>query len=131
MHFTHDARVIQTHLLVNADLQVLAQRQEVMFRDGTAVQLHLVRLHPQREPDTFTRALQLEGLRWLAVDLRKTLAGARATEFELDVLRLAPRDTPGMVFYTLRSAFATAPQFIASAQACAFACWWHREEVAV
>jgi len=130
MHFTHDARIVQHHGSEIHAVQVLAQRQEVMFRDGSAVQLHLLRLHPKSEPDTFCRALQVEGLRWLALDLRKVLAGARAAEFELDVLRLAPRDTPGMVFYTLRSAFANAGQFLGSAQASAFAAWWHREAAA-
>jgi hypothetical protein len=87
-------------------LQVLAQRQEVMFRDGSAVHLHPVLVAGQR--DMFLRALQCES-RWLATDLR-----AHGPELEDDVLRLQPRDTPGVVFFTLRSSYACALDFLSA-----------------
>ncbi len=125
MHFQHDDRIVQRHLLAGADMLVLAQRHEVMWRDGSSVQMHLVRLSTQVEPDTFVRALQLEGLRWFAFDLRQVL-GTKGRELEADVLRLQPRDTPGVVFFTLRCAFPTSGVFTAAVQANSCAQWWDR-----
>ena len=44
-----------------------------------------------------------------------------------DILRLLPRDTPGVVFYTLRQSFATAAALLVRVQDCAKAVWWQAE----
>jgi hypothetical protein len=126
MHFRHDDRIVQRNELAGAELLVLAQRHEVMWRDGSSVQMHLVRIANQVEPDTFMRALQLEGLRWFAFDLRQVL-DSQGRELEADVLRLQPRDTPGVVFFTLRGAFPTSGAFTAAVQARSTLQWWDGE----
>lgn len=85
-------------------LQVLAQRQEVMFKDGSTVHLHPVLVGSKR--NMFLRALQGDG-QWLLTDLR-----AHGPELEADVLRLQPRDTPGVVFFTLRAAYRCRLEFL-------------------
>ncbi len=85
-------------------LQVLAQRHEVMFKDGTAVHLHPVRAAGVQH--TFLRAVQC-GDGWQVTDLR-----SHGPELEDDVLRLQPRDTQGVVFFTLRGAYATRQAFV-------------------
>ena len=117
--FLQDTRVIHRH----GAYQVLAQRFEVMFRDGSTVQLHPV-THTEAPGacDTFLRAIHHEGLRWIVFDLRHLSA-----EVEADILRLLPRDTPGVVFYTLRQSFATAAALLVRVQDCAKAVWWQAE----
>lgn len=85
-------------------LQVLAQRQEVMFKDGSTVPLHPVLVAGKR--NMFLRALQSDG-HWLVTDLR-----AHGPELEADVLRLQPRDTPGVVFFTLRATYRCRLEFL-------------------
>lgn len=119
-----DTRVIERNPGNGLAVQVHAQRHEVMFKNGSAVQLHLVSQPGMHQPDTFLRALQREGLRWMVFDLRKVL-GRHGAELETDVLRSLPRDTPGIVFYTLRAVFAHASAFVTAADACACATWWH------
>ena len=94
---THDTRVIQRF----GCFQVHAQRFEVMFKDGSTLGLHPV--CAEGVPQMFLRALHFEGLRWLVFDLRKL-----SQDIEADILRLLPRDTPGVIFYTLRQAFPSA-----------------------
>jgi hypothetical protein len=113
--FLQDNRIIQRH----GQLEVHAQRFEVMFRDGSAVQLHPV---SRTVPEATLRALQLEGLRWLAFDLRPLAPG-----IEDDLIRLEQRDHPGAVFYTLRGRYPTAAAFVAAASDAAFARWWPTE----
>lgn len=86
-------------------LQVLAQRHEVMFKDGTAVHLHPVQQAGVQH--TFLRALQCGG-GWHVTDLR-----THGPELEDDVLRLQPRDTQGVVFFTLRAAYRCRDEFVA------------------
>jgi len=99
---------------------VLAQRHEVMFRDGHAVHLHPIahQALPQ-QPDPMLRALQVDGLRWLVVDLRKLSA-----EIEDDLRRLEPRDSFGVVWFTLHGAFATRSAFLAAVHQLHTAAWW-------
>lgn len=124
-----DTRVIAQHARPEpaAALAVHAQRYEVMFKNGSSVQLHPVTVAGQKQPDTFLRALQRDGLRWLVFDLRKVLGPRHGAGLEEDVLRLLPRDTPGVVFYTLRAAFPAAAAFVTAADACACATWWHAD----
>lgn len=114
--FLADTRIIQRH----AGLAVHAQRHEVMFKDGTAVGLHPVAAHG--EVQMFLRAIHHQGLQWLVFDLRHL-----APEIEQDVLRLHKRDTPGVVFYSLRQHYPTAQPCIDRILAQRIASWWHCE----
>lgn len=82
----NDSRIIQRH----NDLAVMAQRFEVMFRDGTSVRLHPVAVQGHEQP--LLRALQLQGDHWAVIDLRHF-----GPELEADLRRLQPRDAPGVV----------------------------------
>jgi hypothetical protein len=95
-----------TTVLATTDtgLQVLTQRQEVMFKDGSTVQLHPVQM--TGVPHPFLRALQCSG-DWVVTDLRK-----HGPELEDDVRRLQPRDTPGVVFFTLRATYRCRDDFV-------------------
>lgn len=112
-----DTPVIQ----LAGSLAVHGQRQEVMFRDGSTVALHCV--SASQVPQLFLRAvvhtLPGQGTRWVAFDLR-----TMGPELEADVLRLHARDTPGVVFFTLRSRFKSAGEFMAAAVAEPVATWW-------
>lgn len=117
--FMQDTRIITSH----ARLQVLAQRFEIMFKDGTTVGLHPV--SASGAPQMFLRAVHHEGLQWVVFDLRHL-----APEVEADVLRLHARDTPGIVFYTLRRQFPTVAAFLGRMQAQRVTAWWHHESSA-
>lgn len=108
-----DNRIIQAH----GRHQVHAQRCEVMFRDGTSVGLHPVSL--DGEPQMFLRAVQTEGLQWAVFDVRHF-----GHEVEADIKRLQPRDSHGVVFYTLRLRYRTADVFLQQARHSALATWW-------
>ena len=111
--FLQDTRVI-AHA---PPYTVHAQRCEVMFRCGQAIGLHPVAVDGCMQ--LFLRALHHEGLCWVVFDLRHL-----ATEIELDLRRLQPRDHPGLVFYTLRGLYHARPQFLAAAQRQALHSWW-------
>jgi hypothetical protein len=116
-----DTRVIQQH----GCYQVHAQRFEIMFKDGSTVGLHPVCAEGQ--PQMFLRAVHYEGLRWLVFDVRRL-----HPDIEADILRLQPRDTPGVLFYTLRATFPRAAAFGCAVLAEAQATWWaHETEAAV
>lgn len=115
MYPLEDTRVLHTH----HGWQVLAQQYEVMWRDGSAVQLHPVLL--QGVPATFVRAFVHEA-RWVLTDLRH-----HSPEIQADVLRVQPRDTPGIVYYTLRHGYPSAQAFVRSAWLAALASWWHAD----
>lgn len=108
-----DNRVIQTH----GDYTVLAQRFEVMFRDGSAVGLHPVTLGGEQQ--MFLCAVQTQGLMWSIFDVREF-----GRELEDDIKRCGPRDTPGVVFFTLRQRFLNASGFLAAASERARHAWW-------
>lgn len=97
-------------------LQVLAQRQEVMWRDGTAAVLHPVQA--QGRPMVVLRALALASGVLQLVDLERLLPRLGGE------LRQAPeRDQPGLVFFTLRNAWGSASAFQAAAARAARGCW--------
>lgn len=115
--FHEDTRVIGQAATPQGVWLVQAQRHEVMFRDGTACHLHPVARGGV--PQTFLRALRHEGLQWVVIDLRH-----HSAEIEADILRLQPRDTPGVVLFTLRALYPTAQAFLAAAVAQAVHTWW-------
>jgi hypothetical protein len=102
MYLQDDTRIIQRH----EQLAVHAQRHEVMFKDGTSLALHPVSAHGT--PQMFLRAVQHESGLWLVFDLRHL-----DKEIESEVLRLHSRDTPGVVFYTLRRYYTNATACLA------------------
>jgi hypothetical protein len=109
-----DNRAIQRH----AGFTVLAQRFEVMFRDGSTVGLHPVA--QDGEQQMFLRAVQTQGLMWCIFDVRT--CGGR--DIEDDIKRCGPRDAPGVVFYTLRGRYISATAFLAAATEGALQAWW-------
>lgn len=104
----------------HAHLTVLAQRCEVMFRDGCAIGLHPVA--DSGHVQMFLRAVHHEGLRWCIFDLRQL-----ATEIESDLNGLQQRDHPGAVFYTLRGIFPTRAAFGAALDKLATHTWWQHD----
>lgn len=78
-----------------------AQRYEVMFRDGTHVTLHPV--FEAGAPVLFLRALRLPKNVTIVFDVRQLVR-----QLGEDLCMAAPRDVPGLVYYSLRHAFATA-----------------------
>jgi hypothetical protein len=118
-HLT-DRRIVQRHL----DLEVQAQRHEVMWRDGSAVFLHPVDKAGLAHP--FLRAFQLEGLRWRVFDLLK-LPGVDVATLRADLLRALARDRPGVLHFTLRAAYPTAGSFITATDAAQAASWWRHD----
>ena len=85
------------------------RRQEVMFMDGTCIQL--LRVEQQGVPDLFLRDLgaPAEGVR---VDLRR-LVPDLATDLPIS----NTRDVAGTVFYALRGRFKSVQAFIEGALA--------------
>lgn len=112
MHL-QDTRVIHRA----GTLTVLAQRHEVMFHDGLAIGLHPVA--DQGQLQVYLRAVHADGLRWVLFDLRH-LGG----ELHDDLLRLQPRDHPGVVFFTLRGLFRTRKAFVDELDILGLHTWW-------
>lgn len=102
--------LIDTHVIHTVGAyQVLQQRYEILWRDGSRVELHPVRLLDKlgRSYDQmFLRAVQFGGAAWHVFDLR-----AIAPRVEREIPELPPFDTPGVVFYALRQTFASANDF--------------------
>lgn len=115
-----DTQIIQRH----GKHAVLAQRQEILFHDGTAVHVHPV-VNDEGERMVFLRALQLEGLRWYIVDLRTLVP-----KIEHDLLGAHDSDRWGIVFYTLRLAFDDAAALVNAVQLQAHANWWRDDVMA-
>lgn len=92
------------------DLQftIGAQRQEVMFKDGTAVTLHPV--FDGGTPCPHHRALHLPKGITMVVDLRTLVR-----QIGEDITLAAARDVPGIVFFTLRHHYSTAELFVRAA----------------
>lgn len=80
---------------------VAAQRQEVMFKDGTHIHLHPV--FERGAPCLFKRAIHLKHNVTVVVDLRELVPQLGA-----DLCVAQARDVPGIVFYSLRHAYSTA-----------------------
>lgn len=99
-----DTKVIQRH----EGHQVLAQRYEVEWKDGSSVWLHALGVCGIEDP--FLRAIQHQPNHWIVVDLRDL-----ARSLEADIKRLRRQDAIGVVFYTLRLGYASAAAFLAAA----------------
>jgi hypothetical protein len=111
----HDHRTVAQH----SSTLVLAQRHEIMFRDGSTVHLHPVAHGEPHLVDPLLRAVNAEGLRWLVLDLARMNA-----EIAADLKRLEARDSFGVVFYSLRGMFPTARDFLAAVQQLHTVAWW-------
>lgn len=85
----------------NHAFSIGAQKQEVMFRDGTSLTLHPVFDHGT--PTRYHRALHLPNDMSMIIDLRSLVPSLGA-----DLCAAADRDVPGIVFYTLRHHYTTA-----------------------
>lgn len=108
-----DNRIIASH----DGWHVLAQRCEIMFRDGTVVYLHPVLQGDATMP--MHRAVHHEGMRWLVLDLRHHSAHVQ------DFLQSAPaRDAPGIVFYAMRNIYPTARAFTDRLALTHVHAWW-------
>lgn len=82
-------------------------RQEVMFRDGSAVDLH--RVVRDGIPDLYRRELGTPAA-GVQIDLREL-----APTLGDDLPKTATRDVPGVVFYTLRHQFKCANDLVQAA----------------
>lgn len=91
-----DTRIIHQHDRTD----VLAQRHEVMFRDGSSLHLHLVRQHDIEAP--LLRAVQIDGT-WCLLDFQRALPGLAE-----DILSQHRRDAQGLVWFTLRGRWGSA-----------------------
>lgn len=89
---------------------VLAEHNQVLFRDGSTIGLHLV--HHHGHPAMFLRAFVHDDLHALVFDLRSS---ARALAAEM--LLLHERDIPGLVLFTLRAKYEGKTEFAAGAMA--------------
>lgn len=94
----------------HGDYSVLTTQHEVSWPDGSRILLHPVSVHGSPEP--FLRALHQGGLHWVVFDLRKLVP-----VLDADMRRLPPRDAQGVVFYSLRHAFANAATAMLAAMA--------------
>lgn len=112
-----DTRIIARQSAAAGALEVLAQRHEIMFRDGTAVQLHPVHAHGL--PMLTLRALEAPGAKLQLVDLARLV---RRLDAELRTTQ--DRDIPGLVFYTLRQVYPSASLFVADVERHACGTWW-------
>lgn len=112
-----DTHIIQRH----EKLAVHAQRHEVMFKDGTSLALHPVSV--QGTPQMFLRAVHHASGLWLVFDLR-----ALDKDIEAEVLRLHSRDTPGVIFYTLRRYYCSATGCLAGVLAQHSTSWQQQQQ---
>lgn len=112
-----DTRIIARQSADAGSLEVLAQRHEIMFRDGSAVHLHPVQRNGL--PMLTLRALAAPGGHLQLVDLARLV---RQLDAELRVTQA--RDVPGHVFFTLRQAYASAALFAAAVERTACGTWW-------
>lgn len=103
-------------------LEILADRHEIVFRDSSATQLH--RVCHAGTLDTFLRAVHAEGFTWIVFDVRRL-----APELEADILGHHAVDGNGLVYYTLRLAFESACACEVAAAAAATASWWQSPQL--
>ena len=112
-----DSRIIARQSAAAGALEVVAQRHEVMFRDGLAVQLHPIHAHGL--PMLTLRAMETPRGSLQLIDLAKLVR-----RLDADLRTTQAIDIPGVVFYTLRAEFKSAPQFIAAVERNATGTWW-------
>lgn len=96
----HDTRIVAR----SGPHEVLAQRHEITFRDGSTIGLHPVLAHGV--PALLMRALATDSGGWLLFDLdRLRLPTRLPLGAELRAMPL--RDQVGLVFFALRLAYPT------------------------
>jgi hypothetical protein len=115
---THDsllamASVIQACAAHHAE--VLSVRQEVIWPDGSKVDLHPIKQHGERA--TLLRAFHHEG-QWLLFDLCPVIP-----RDIVDIKQAHYRDQVGLVMFALRRMFHNAPAFRVKADRHALAKW--------
>lgn len=89
------------HVAVDPQFGVgVPARQEVIFKDGSAVWLHRV---GDTVPDLFQRRVELPNGEYARVDLRRL-----APDLAEDLPVAATRDVPGLVHWSLRLVFGSA-----------------------
>ena len=101
-------------------MQVLTQRHEVLWPDGTAVALHPLEwpADHQPAPSLLTqRAVHHLGM-WLVFDL-VDIAFALARELHT----AAPRSHPGLLMWGLREQYPTAQRFLTAAREASSSAW--------
>lgn len=88
-----------------AQIAAAPSRQEITFRDGTAVWLHL---HTKQDgcPFVYSRELQLPDGTFWCVDLKHV-----APELRYQLPTPSPRETAAVIFQALRKHFDSAEQF--------------------
>jgi hypothetical protein len=106
-----DTRILTRH----REHCVLWERQAIVFKDGSTLELHAVR--KLAIDDTFLRAIRFDE-HWFVFDLR-----AIRKSLALDIAQAPPRDISGVVLYTLREAFATSGDFLERLLANYLAIW--------
>jgi hypothetical protein len=107
-----DTRILHRH----GGYDVLAQRGELLWRDGSAVHLH--RVHHAGVVHLYLRAVAEAG-RVIVFDLRDIYA-----ELGDDLARGHTRDHHGLIYYTARHRSVCAAAFMALATRAA-RCAWH------
>lgn len=96
------------HVAVDPQFGVgVPARQEVIFRDGSAVWLHRV---GDKVPDLFQRRVELPSGEFARVDLRRLVP-----DLAVDLPVAATRDVPGIVHWSLRLVFGSAAALKAKA----------------
>jgi len=103
-----DTRIIARQSADAGAHQVLAQRHEILWRDGTSCQLHPVQRNDM--PLLLHRALEA-GAHLVLVDLAQMVSSLAA-----DMRMAPPRDHVGTVWMALRLAYSTAADFAADAR---------------
>lgn len=117
-----DTRIIARH----GRHEVLAQRHEVTWTNGSAVILHPVQVvvtGQLRVIQPTLRALQHRPGAWLLVDLRDL-----AFTLSADLASLPTRDAVGLVYFTLRHRYANAPAFETAALEAAREAWLQEQQ---
>lgn len=112
-----DTRIIARQSAAAGAMEVLAERHEVIFGDGLAVQLHPVQAHEL--PMLTLRAMETPNGSLQLIDLVKLV---RSLDAEMRTTQAI--DIPGLVFYTLRGVFKTGAQFLAAVERNACGTWW-------
>jgi len=98
-------------IALRGSYQVLAEREDIRWRDGTEVGIY--RVIALGKPDVrFLRAVRGSDTLWRVIDLREV-----DKHFAQDWLRAAHQDRNGIVLYTLRCTFESAKAFVRWAEA--------------
>lgn len=115
---THDSLLAMASIIQRCPAQhaeVLSVRQEVIWPDGTRVELHPITQNGARA--TLLRALHHQG-QWLLFDLSPVIP-----RDIVDIKQAHYRDQVGVVMFALRRMFHNAPAFLAKVDRHKLASW--------